>query len=158
MPWVSPKPCSSRTLRQFIWCCKHLQPARLTLTCQIKSPDSKLNIPGSAYLTLVLITLYACWHSFVFIIAQCNGFWPVEFPNCCLGASHLCSDAMLGLVLLSAPVSSADLVTHRLHANKHPPLATSPHSAPSAPLTPPPAKSILLHSSSSSIPFTPCAA
>ena len=34
---------------------------------------------------------------------------------------------MFGLALLSAFVSTADLVTFKFRANKHPPLATSPH-------------------------------
>jgi hypothetical protein len=34
---------------------------------------------------------------------------------------------MFGLVLLSTSVSTGDLVTLKFQANKHPPLATSPH-------------------------------
>jgi len=54
-------------------------------------------------------------------------FWPVEFPNVRLGASHLRNDSVVfGLVLPSASVSTVDL-TLKFQANKHPPLAISPH-------------------------------
>jgi hypothetical protein len=55
------------------------------------------------------------------------GFRPVEFSNGRLGASqHWCDTVRFGLVL-SASVSTVDIVTAKFQANKHPPLATLPH-------------------------------
>jgi hypothetical protein len=52
-------------------------------------------------------------------------FWPVKFSCGRLGESHYNSDSV-SLVLLSASISTVDLVTPKFQANKHPPLATSP--------------------------------
>jgi len=54
-----------------------------------------------------------------------HGFWLVEFSHDRLGASHYFSD-MFGLVLLSSCVSTLDLVTLKVEANEHPPLAILP--------------------------------
>jgi hypothetical protein len=42
------------------------------------------------------------------------GFGAVEFSNFRLGEGHKYSDVMIGAALLSAPVSTADLVTPKL--------------------------------------------
>ena len=50
-----------------------------------------------------------------------HGFWPVEFSHGRLRASHKCRDSiMIGLVFLSASVSTADLVTLRCQATPAP--------------------------------------
>lgn len=57
------------------------------------------------------------------------GFWPEELSNGRLGASHWCSDRVIFSLLLSATVTTVDLVTLKFQANLHPPLATSRHPA-----------------------------
>ena len=57
-----------------------------------------------------------------------HGFWPVEFSNGRLGASHHSKESVtFGLVLFSATIGTGDFVTLKIQANKHPPLAASPH-------------------------------
>ena len=47
-------------------------------------------------------------------------FWPVEFSNGRLGASHWYNDSItFGEVLLSTSISTAGLVTLKFQANKH---------------------------------------
>jgi len=59
------------------------------------------------------------------LLFWCNAwFWPMEFSNGRLGATHYCSDSvMFPLAILSAFLSTVDFVTLKFQANKHTPLA-----------------------------------
>jgi hypothetical protein len=87
------------------------------------------------------------------LLAERHGRGTAWYCESALSASHQCRDtAVFGLVILCASINTVGLATLMFQANKHPPLATSPHLAgPFAKtLTPAPAKNRALHDTCSS--------
>ena len=114
--WLSSE---GRTLRKVIWVIEQWRRYAAQSDLSDWAVKAVRCAKWSEWLSSLRSTLRNCPSS----IVQCMVFWAVEFSTGRLGTNHQFS-VVFGLALLFAKVGNS----WPCHANKHPPLATSPHS------------------------------